>query len=91
MDREQLGKAIANALLIGLFLGWIAGAFTWIRSSPDIVKVLWCGGSFIIVFFLLRPIGIIRYWIAGRPNPIQAEREERAFAKFKSEDDPFGG
>jgi polyferredoxin len=90
MDREQLGKAIANALLIGLFLGWIIGAFTWVRNAPDIIKILWPGGFFII-FLLSGPIGVIRYWIAGRPNPIQTEREERAFAKFKSEDDPFGG
>jgi hypothetical protein len=90
MDRERLRKLVTNILLLGLFLVWILGAFTWIRNAPDTIKPLWLGGFFII-FILARPIRAVAFWVARYPNPVQAERDDWARLKIKTEDDPFGG
>lgn len=90
MESEKLRKLVTNILLLGLFLIWILGAFTLVRNAPAIVRTLWPGGFFII-FILARPMRVIAFWIARYPHPIEAERNDWAHLKIKTEDDPFGG
>lgn len=91
MDRERLGKVIADGIEYGLLATWLITAFFWTPHLHDLVKLLWV--PFLVgIILLIRPLKVLEYWIAGKPNPRQAEREYDAEMASKAEGNTsFGG